>query len=78
MNIQVSGQLFLLSTQNTSYGREIYKDKLLECYWGARLTRPEDIPHGDQLPVEGGHYEEEDKKPNVLQSYPPSGGYFFD
>ncbi len=78
MNIQVSGQLFLLSTQNTSYGMEIYKDKLLECYWGARLTRPEDIPHGDQLPVEGGHYEEEDKKPNVLQSYPPSGGYFFD
>ena len=79
MSIQICEEkrLFLISTENMSYGMEVTSaGALVNLHWGPRLGGAEDLPAGEQLRFDG--CQEPDKKPLTNQEYPGAGGYFYD
>ena len=69
-------QLFLISTEKTSYGIEISPvGGLVHRYWGAKLDRAEDLPYGE-FPAYDTR-KEATEKTMMNQEYPGAGGYFF-
>lgn len=68
--------LFLISTDQTSYGMEISPSGgLVHRYWGTKLERTEDLPHGI-FPAYDTRKEATDKH-FANQEYAPAGGLFF-
>ena len=56
MSIQICEEkrLFLISTENMSYGMEVTSaGALVNLHWGPRLGGAEDLPAGEQLRFDG-------------------------